>query len=97
MLFNSHCEPKHGEVINELMPSWHNLFEDSGGTNLGLGLGGVHPAGTGLKSVAKRVCVVNIVLFIRCYRKINLINYVLYTKKVSSTDFLPQLSIVFYL
>ena len=20
MLFNSHCEPKHGEVINELMP-----------------------------------------------------------------------------
>jgi len=34
MLFNSHCEPKHGEVINELMPSWHNLFADSGGLQL---------------------------------------------------------------
>ena len=68
-----------------------------GGTNLGVGLGGFHSAGIGLKSVGKRVCVVNIVLFTRCYRKINLINYVLYTKKVSSTDFLPQISIVFYL
>ena len=34
MLFNSHCEPTHGECINELMPSWHNLFADSGGLQL---------------------------------------------------------------
>ena len=34
MLFNSHCEPTHGECINELMPSWYNLFADSGGLQL---------------------------------------------------------------
>lgn len=34
MLFNSHCEPKHGECIHDLMPSWCNLFADSGGLQL---------------------------------------------------------------
>jgi len=34
MLFNSHCEPKHGECIRELMPSWHQHFADSGGLQL---------------------------------------------------------------
>lgn len=34
MLFNSHCEPKHGETIHALMPSWHNLMADSGGLQL---------------------------------------------------------------
>jgi len=34
MLFNSHCEPKHGECIRELMPSWYQHFADSGGLQL---------------------------------------------------------------
>ena len=35
-----------------------------GGTNLGFGLGGVQPEGTEMKSVAKSVCVVNILLLL---------------------------------
>ena len=43
MLFNSYCEPKHGETIRELMPSWHHHFSDSGGLQISRSKKGLTP------------------------------------------------------
>lgn len=43
MLFNSYCEPKHGETMRTLMPSWHHHFSDSGGLQLSRTTKGLTP------------------------------------------------------